>query len=73
MRFWDTSALVPLVLTENRTELVRALHIEDSGVVAWWGTRVEAVSAIARSQRAGLIDAVKLQEPIQGLRDLLMA
>jgi predicted nucleic acid-binding protein len=64
---------VPLVLTENRTELVRALHLEDSAVTTWWGTRIEAVSAIARSQRAGLIDAAKVQELLQGLHDLLTA
>lgn len=53
MRFWDTSAIVPLLLAESTTGRAKELHHVDSGLVVWWGTATECVSAIARPERAG--------------------
>jgi uncharacterized protein len=55
--FWDASALVPLILTEPRTDDMRQLLEQDPDISVWWGTRVECTSAIARSVRDGHIDA----------------
>jgi predicted nucleic acid-binding protein len=52
VRFWDTSALVPLVVTERGTALAERLLGEDPGVVVWTLTRVELLSALARRGRA---------------------
>ncbi|MBT8337634.1 MAG: type II toxin-antitoxin system VapC family toxin [Gemmatimonadetes bacterium] len=51
MRFWDTSALIPLLLEQPATATVSALLREDPDVVAWWGTSVECASAAARLRR----------------------
>lgn len=51
MRFWDTSALVPLVVSERGTALVERLLDEDPQVVVWTLTRVELLSALARRRR----------------------
>ncbi len=51
MRFWDTSALVPLLLEQELTASVSALLSEDPEIVAWWGTPVECASAAARLRR----------------------
>lgn len=51
MRFWDASGLVPLLVEEAETGRARAWLREDPGVVAWWGTRVECASALARVAR----------------------
>lgn len=51
MKFWDTSALVPLLLEQEATAEVGGLLSEDSEIVAWWGTPVECVSAVARLRR----------------------
>lgn len=58
MRFWDTSALVPLVFDEPATEAMTALVAEDPDVVVWMFTSVELLSMIARIERssAGLDD-----------------
>jgi uncharacterized protein len=56
VRFWDTSAVVPLLVTEATTPRVRRLLDADPGVVVWWSTRTEAVSALARQRRAGVLD-----------------
>lgn len=53
MRFWDTSAIVPLSVTEPMTPVVRRLAEEDPSLVVWWGTRTECLSALARRRREG--------------------
>ena len=51
MRYWDTSALVPLVVAEEHSELVRQWFEQDSQIVTWAWSRVELVSAIERRAR----------------------
>jgi len=51
VRFWDTSALVPLLLEQEATVEVGELLSQDLEIVAWWGTPVECVSAAARLRR----------------------
>ena len=53
MRFWDSSALVPLLLAQPRTERAKRLLEEDAEPVVWWGSAVECASAIARLHRDG--------------------
>lgn len=57
MRFWDASALVPLVVQQSATGAVNALRASDPAAVVWWGTVVECVSAIARLERMGELGA----------------
>lgn len=57
MRFWDTSAVVPLCLVEPATSEARRLAEADPALVVWWGTRIECVSALARGRRDGRITA----------------
>lgn len=51
MRFWDTSALVPLLLEEEVTPIIMRLLEEDPEIAVWWGTSVECASAAARLRR----------------------
>ncbi len=53
MRFWDSSAVVPLLLDETVTSSVLTLYRRDTAVLAWWGTRIECVSAVCRLERQG--------------------
>ena len=57
MRFWDASALVPLVVQEKGSALVRGWLREDPGVILWGLTRLELASAIERRAREGLLKA----------------
>ena len=52
MRFWDTSALIPLFVAERATPQVERRLQEDSEVIVWTLTRVEILSAFARRRRA---------------------
>ncbi len=58
MRFWDTSAVVPLCVAEPMTQSVRRLAEEDGSLVVWWATHTECLSALARRRRDGDLTAV---------------
>lgn len=64
MRFWDTSALVPLVFDEPSTEAMTALVADDPEVVVWMFTSVELLSTIARLERS----AAGLDDVLSGVR-----
>ena len=51
MRFWDSSAIVPLLAPEAATEAMRVAYEQDSGLVVWWATEVECVSAVSKRER----------------------
>lgn len=51
MKFWDSSALVPLLVEEEATVPLRELYLGEPGAIAWWGTPVECASAVARLER----------------------
>jgi hypothetical protein len=51
VKFWDSSAILPLVLAEPTTGRMQRLYERDGAVLVWWATEVECVSAIARLER----------------------
>jgi uncharacterized protein len=55
MKFWDASAIVPLLMTEASTRQLQALAAKDPSMLVWWGTEVECASAIARLERDGAL------------------
>lgn len=59
MRFWDASALVPLLLEQPLSERSRQLHAADREIVAWWGSSIECASAIARLHREDRLTAAE--------------
>ncbi len=70
MRFWDTSALVPLLVAERETPRAERWLGEDADVVVWALTRVEILSALARRRRQEPAAARRLQA---ARRELLAA
>lgn len=55
MTYWDTSAIVPLLVKEADTDLREGQLLEADSVVTWWGTRLECLSALARREREGAV------------------
>ena len=51
MRFWDTSALIPLLIRERSTVKAEQWLRDDPEVVVWTLTRVELASALVRRRR----------------------
>lgn len=53
MRYWDTSALVPLFIAESTTDVTRSWLRDDDVIVTWAWSRVEIASAMERRTRDG--------------------
>lgn len=69
MRFWDASAIVPLLVDQVGTPAVTDEYERDPDLVVWWATRVEAASAIARLEREGALSALaRLEADDRGRR-----
>jgi len=55
MRFWDSSAIVPLLVSQTGSERADAWFREDRDVVLWTLTGVEITSALWRLVREGAL------------------
>jgi len=57
VRFWDASALVPLVTQDQDSAILENLYGDGSGIWIWWVTPVEIASSIARRERSRELSA----------------
>jgi predicted nucleic acid-binding protein len=57
MKFWDSSAIVPILVLEAASKAAVAALNADPDVIAWWGTTTECASALARRERDGDVTA----------------
>lgn len=73
MRFWDTSALIPLVLDEPTSPKMRVLHASDADLAVWWCSRVECMSAVARRLRENPVLGEQRAETLRLLAALFAA
>ena len=71
MRFWDASAIVPLLIEERSSQVLRALLRDDPLMVVWWATHTECASALARLDREGLLDPQSLRAAHKHLGQLV--
>lgn len=67
MRFWDSSALVPLTVLQSSTDEIRQLERQDPEAIVWWGTEIECASAIARLSRERLLDSAGVTDALRRL------
>jgi predicted nucleic acid-binding protein len=56
VKFWDTSAIVPLLVEQSSTLRMQALAAADPLLIVWWTTAVECASALARLEREEALD-----------------
>lgn len=70
MRFWDSSALVPLLLKEAGSDPVRSIIAQDEGMIVWWGTEIEVLSAVRRREREGTLPTEAAERSIEILHEL---
>lgn len=73
MKFWDASAIVPLLIAEAATRRLQALAAEDPEMLVWWGSEIECVSALARLERDAALNAQAMTLSLQRLRQLAAA
>lgn len=68
MKYWDSSALLPLIVREATSSAMQSLLGDDTDVLTWWGSRVEAHSALARLERDGALPATSYEAAMNRLR-----
>jgi predicted nucleic acid-binding protein len=73
MRFWDSSAIVPLLVGEASSEGAAHEYRRDPEIVVWWSTGIECVSALARLERDGDLPSNLLTEALARLDAVLLA
>jgi predicted nucleic acid-binding protein len=73
MKFWDASAIVPLLMAEPTTRAAQALAEKDATMLVWWATEVECASAIARLERDGALDDPAVTQAFDRLKQLANA
>ncbi|HEX9581181.1 MAG TPA: PIN domain-containing protein, partial [Gemmatimonadales bacterium] len=69
MRFWDTSAILPLLVEESHTKAMVELMRDDPAAAVWWLTPVECWSALARLEREGRLTEVGVAAAAALLRE----
>lgn len=70
MRFWDASAVVPLLVAESSTADLQALLAKDGVMLVWWATPVECASALARLERESALEETSATAAFDRLRQL---
>ena len=68
--FWDSSAVVPLLLAEGRSSEMIALLRSDRAPAIWWGSPVECQSALRRRRREEDLSAKGLDDALGRLERL---
>jgi predicted nucleic acid-binding protein len=53
VKFWDSSAILPLLIDERTSARVATVYEDDERQIVWCLTEVEAISALARRERQG--------------------
>ena len=69
--FWDTSAIIPVLLPEPRSVVLTEALTADREVTLWWGTPVECLSAIYRRHRDTALPGALLTGALNRLRALV--
>lgn len=70
MKFWDASAIVPLLIREASTDALRELVANDPDMAVWWASEVECVSALTRRERAGILTSREVASAMQVLQQV---
>ena len=73
MKYWDSSALVPLCVDEAASPRMLELYRADPVVITWWGSEIECVSAFARLEREDAMSAAMVSAAVDRLKGLRSA
>jgi hypothetical protein len=68
MKFWDASAIVPLLIIETTTKTLQRLAAADPPMLVWWATEVECASAIGRLERESALDESASSQAFERLK-----
>jgi len=69
LKFWDSSAVIPLLVSEATTDTISQILSDDRQMHVWWATEVECASTLARLEREG-VDAGIIETALSRLATL---
>ena len=55
MKFWDSSALVPLMVAQPTSRSLQTIASRDPEMFVWWAAEVECTSALCRLRRENVL------------------
>ena len=70
MRYWDASALAPLLVSEEGSDASLEWLEQDGQIVTWLWTRAELASAIERRTREGTLSRLQRRQVLARLDSL---
>jgi len=73
VRFWDSSALIPLLVVEPSSVQLLHEYERDPEILVWWATEVECVSALARLEREGSLAGPSMAGGVRRLEAIAQA
>lgn len=71
MKFWDSSALVPLLVKEKETRYCLKTLSDDQEMLVWCLSKVEVISALCRRLRDKAFGEEEFQKVKEHLNDLI--
>jgi uncharacterized protein len=71
MKFWDSSAIVPLLLPEKNTDYCLEVLANDPKMLIWCLSGVEVISALCRRVRNAVMDADSFRQAKERLKIML--
>ncbi len=69
--FWDSSAVVPLLVAEVSSSAAAAILLEDKEMTMWWATPLECQSALHRRHRDSPLPADVTSAAAERLRAIV--
>ena len=73
MKFWDASAIVPILVAEPTTRRLQAIAARDPSMLVWWGSEIECAFALARLERDGALESKAATLAFRRLEDMAEA
>jgi predicted nucleic acid-binding protein len=73
VRFWDSSAVVPLIVREPTSPAALRAYEGDPEIALWWATPLECVSALARLEREGRLTPIDVTDAVGRLDAIMLA
>lgn len=70
MNYWDSSALVALLVEEDASAILLRLHEKGHTLITWILTPVEMLSALSRLHRMGAMKEADFARATQSLKNL---
>ena len=71
MKFWDSSAIVPLLIQEENSDYCLQVLADDPKMLIWCLSHVEVISAQCRSVRDGLMNADEFRKAKERLSSIV--